>query len=417
MLGGVLFFLSGALLVIGAIASPVLRDTRMARNLAVSKVTYAGAEGALEDALYRYIKNKTIASTYAMSIGSSSLTISAQDVVTDKVITAVSADEGRVRKVTATIVQGDGASFNAGLQAGTGGISMTNSASVIGNVFSNGPVTGSNSNIIYGGVVSAGQAGIIDGAHATGTAYAHTIQNAVIDKDAYYQVITSSTVGGTNHPNSTDVSTTSLPISDAQVTTWENDAAAGGTISTCPYTISANTTLGPKKIACDLTLKNATLNLTGPLWITGNFTVGNGSSITIDPSVGNKSVAIVVDNPSDRATGSTVTLQNNISFSGNGNTGSFVLLLSQNNSAENGGSTLAINLANQATGDLMLYAGHGKVSLSNNTGAASPVRTVTAYRIELSNSAQVIYKIGLISVIFTEGPSAGYSISKWQETQ
>ena len=419
ILGAVIFFLAGSFIVLSAVASPVLRDTRAVRNLTSSKIIYASAEGALEDALYRAINNKTITNPFTVTVGSTSVTVSSQDVLTDKVITAVGIQDGRVRKVQISLAQGEGASFNAGLQAGEGGISMINTSSVLGNVYSNGPITGANSNITYGSIVSAGPTGLISGVHATGTAYAHTIQNSTIDKDAYYQSISGTTVGGTSYPGSSDLATTSLPIADSLVATWEVDAEAGGIISSpCPYAITGTITIGAKKINCDVTISNsAVVTLTGPLWIVGNLSVGTGAAVNVAASVGNRSVAIVVDDPSNRSTGSTISLSNNISFSGNGNANSFILLLSQNNSAETGGSNLAIDFANKASGDLMLYAGHGKISISNNTSATSPIRTVTAYRVALSNSAQVVYKVGLASLIFTDGPSGGYSIQSWSETQ
>ena len=59
---------------------------------------------------------------------------------------------------------------------------MSNSAEVIGNVFSNGPIVGSNSNIVRGDVVSAGPSGLVDGVRATSSVYAHTIRNSEIEK-------------------------------------------------------------------------------------------------------------------------------------------------------------------------------------------------------------------------------------------
>ena len=71
---------------------------------------------------------------------------------------------------------------------------MSNSSEVIGNVFSNGPIVGNNSNIIRGDVISAGPVRVWRTAfHATSSVYAHTIRNSDIEKDAYYQVIIANT--------------------------------------------------------------------------------------------------------------------------------------------------------------------------------------------------------------------------------
>ena len=56
-----------------------------------------------------------------------------------------------------------------------------------------------------------------------------------------------------------------------------------------------------------------------------------------------RSIPIIADNPSDRLNGSTVELENSAVFEGSGN-GSHILFISQNNSAENGGSNVAIDI-------------------------------------------------------------------------
>lgn len=135
-----------------------------------------------------------------------------------------------VRKVKCGARYGVGASFNFGMQSGNGGINMLNSSIVTGNVFSNGPITGSG-NVIRGNIVVAAGAsgGSIVSIHATGSAWAHTITSATIDKDAYYQSIVGSTVSGSVcvnahcHPGSADQATATMPIPDSMIHTWETD--------------------------------------------------------------------------------------------------------------------------------------------------------------------------------------------------
>ena len=139
-------------------------------------------------------------------------------------------------------------SFSFGVQAGNGGVFLENSSSVRGNVYSNGPVTGQNNNIVRGTIVSAGPVGLIDGAYATSSGYAHTIQDSTLDGNAYFQTISNTTVGGTQYPGSADQPTTTLPISDELVEEWKAAALLGGTHTTpCPYVISTSVTLGPRK--------------------------------------------------------------------------------------------------------------------------------------------------------------------------
>ena len=116
------------------------------------------------------------------------------------------------------VVEGTGAAFFYGMQSGKGGIILENSSTVKGNLYSNGTIVGAGSNVIAGDVVSATSTGLVDGIKATGTVFAHTIQNSEIDKDAYYMVIDVPTVvWGTKYSESPDQATSSLPIPDAPI--------------------------------------------------------------------------------------------------------------------------------------------------------------------------------------------------------
>ena len=277
-------------------------------------------------------------------------------------------------------------------------------------------MTGENSNLVKGIVVSAGSFGFIDGVHATGTVYAHTIRDSDIDGDAYYQTISGTTVGGALHPGSADQATSSLAISDEQIAEWESDAAAGGTISSpCPYKITDTATLGPKKIACDMEISGNgyALTLNGPLWIVGNLTISNGPTIKVASSLGGASVPIIADKPSNQTTSSKIELQNSAVFQGSGSTDSYVLMISHNKSAKQGGSETAIDLKNSIDGDLLVYAPHGEVLIQDSVN----VKEASGYRIRLKNSAEVIYETGLANLIFTSGPSGGYMIESWKETE
>ena len=244
------------------------------------------------------------------------------------------------------------------MQTGEGGIVMSNSSEVVGNVFSNGPIMGYNSNIIRGDVISAGPSGLAEGVHATSSIYAHTIRDSDIEKDVYYQVISGTVVGGVSHPGSPDQATSSLPISDAQIDAWKTEAAAGGIHSSpCPYTISGTVSIGPKKINCDLNITgSAVVTLNGPVWISGNINFSNTADVKVNPSLGDKSVAMVADKETDRNSSSQIFISNSVEFFGSGSNKSYILLVSRNNSAESGGGNSAINISNSANGKILLYA-------------------------------------------------------------
>jgi len=292
---------------------------------------------------------------------------------------------------------------------------MENTSTVSGNLYSNGPIVGTNSSQISGDAVSAGLAGSANGIDISGDLYAHTIQNSDIGADAFYTTISGSTVGGTSFPGSPDQATTTLPFSDSQVEQWKQDATAGGIISSpCPYTIDADTTLGPVKITCDLIIsQDPTITLSGAVWVEGNISISNTAIIRLASSFGALSTGMIADRPSNRTTSSKINLSNSVTFLDSGTAGSYIVMLSQNNSAEIGGGEKAIDVSNTVNGDVLLYAGHGEILLQNSVN----LRQVTGYRIRLKNSTNVSYETGLASLLFSTGPGAGWSVTNWREIQ
>ena len=149
------------------------------------------------------------------------------------------------------------------------------------------------------------------------------------------------------------------------------------------------------------------------MWVAGDIEIENSAIIKLAASLGANSVAVIADNSANRTTSSKIGLENSAQFQNSGTEGSYILFISQNNSASNGGSEKAITVENSASGEALIYAGHGEVHLKNSVN----LREVSAYKIRLSNSAQVVYKTGLANLLFTSGPSGGYSIENWQESE
>ena len=411
-----IFFLVISLTVALGVATPVLNQVEAVRAISRGGEALYGAEGAAQAVLYRHIKGMPVDSAETIQYAGGSATANTTSVFDGKEIVTVGDNGNFIRKSKAHLLLGSGASFNYGTQSGEGGIILENSWSIVGNVYSEGPIDGAGDNVIKGDVVSAGPSGRIEGVHATSSAYAHTIEDSRIDKDAYYQTISDTTVLGTLHPGSPDQATTTLPIPDAQIAEWEADAEAGGVISApCPYKITETATIGSKKIACDMEISGTgyTLTLTGSLWVVGDLIIKNSPTIKIASSRGGASIALIADNPANRTTGSKIDSDNSAVFEGSGTSGSFVLLLSQNQSAEDGGDETAIKFANGTRGALLAYAGHGEILMQNSV----KLREVTAYRIRLKNSAEVIYETGLANLIFTAGPSGGDVFDKWREVE
>jgi hypothetical protein len=60
-----------------------------------------------------------------------------------------------------------------------------------------------------------------------------------------------------------------------------------------------------------------------------------------------------------------------------------------------------------------VYAGHGEIELQNNTDLTE----ITAYRVRLINSTEVVYDTGLANSVFVTGPGGSYTVDTWQEVE
>lgn len=418
MMVATIFFLIVSLTIILGLAGPTVRAQKMTRELFLSRQSYFLAEAGMEDVIYRLKEGLSVDALETLSLDGSTVTTVTTDIPEGKEVVATGEVNNTVRKVATDLLMGIGVSFHYGVQSGNGGLIMENTSSIVGNVYSAGPVTGSGqaNNTVFGTVVSTGPAGLIDNLYATSSAYAHTIRNAQIDGDAYYQSISNTTVLGTEYPDSPDLNALPLPISDEDIEEFKAIALSGGVISSpCPYKITDEATIGPKKIACDLEISgnNFDVTINGNIWVEGNITIKNSPTIKLDPSFGNLGVAIVADKPGSPTTSGIISLENSAVFEGSGATSSHVMFISQNTSAESGGSTVAIDVKNTVSGDLLVYAGHGEILLQNSIN----LKEVSGYRIRLKNSAQAVYETGIANLVFDSGPSGGYEIQSWKEIE
>lgn len=409
----VLFFVAIASVVAIGLASPVVREFKDTKDIEKSKGAYYLSEAGHEDALYRIKQGLQISSQEVLSLNGNTATTTITTVdSSNRIINSVGDISKNTRRVKSTLTTSTGASFSFGVQAGNGGIIMENSSSVTGNVYSNGPVVGSGSNLITGSVVSAGSSGSISGISSGLSAYAHNISSSNIGGNAYYQSLSGTTVSGTKYPGSADQATSTFPITDEMIAQFEADALAGGTYSS-PCIINSPVSWTARKITCSKLEIKDTVTLSGMVWVAGDVEIENSGRVVLASSLGAESAGIIADNPSNRTTGSKITIKNNSTFSGSGTPGSFVMLLSQNNSAESGGGETAIELENFASGDILLYASHGKIQIANN----SALKEVTAYRVLLKNSANVTYSSGLANALFVGSPTGSWKINDWKEGQ
>jgi hypothetical protein len=222
--------------------------------------------------------------------------------------------------------------------------------------------------------------------------HANTISGVTINKDAYYQIISNSTVRGSSHPGSTDPAPLAMPISEANIAEWQSQATqygvTTGDITSCPVTV------GPGKIVGNFTTTNScTIKVKPPLWITGNLVVGNSVIFKMDPSLGATSGVIIVDG--------LTSFTNSDDLLGTGAAGSYLTLLSTST------STSAITTGNSSiTG--ILYAPFGTLSLANN----ATFKEAVANQIIMGTGTTLTYDSGLINTFFSAGPGGSYSLIK-----
>ena len=454
LLGVAVLFTILATTIILGLVSPIVRQVEIGSDLAISNQSYFAAESLAEDLTYRFKSGKSTSVNESLSVGGANASAVITTGLNTQQIASIGTQGGLERAVQVSLERGSGASFHYAIQSGNGGFSMSQGASITGNVYSGGSVIGSGNaghcngisgfgNCVFGDVVSAGPSGLVYGITATGSVYAHMIGDSstktTTAKNAYYATTITNVYDPSNNPlpsgnkfpNSTDQPIAALPIADTQILQWESDAAAGGTLpsSACDtYAANTNTctitsarTWGPKEIPFNLIVQNnaAVLTVTGPLWVVGNIQLKSGPTIKMDPGLGSQNVAIIADDPNNRTGSGVINIGQSSQFQGSGAQGSFVFMISWNTNAEAGGAANGVCAAgsfdalcmSQSSSALVAYASHGQMTFSQSAS----VKSATAYKIVLTQSANIVYDSGLPNTLFESGPSGSYSITGWNE--
>ncbi len=430
MLIFVLFFTFALSTIVFILNQTIFTDFNDLKRLKQSKQAFFTSESLLEDMVYRQIDgtfslNTTETLTFASAIAQATTTYVSAD---DEYITVSQARLGSaLRKNQAIVTLTNGTSFNYGLQAGNGGITLANNSGIIGNVYSNGPVVGAGSAEVAGDIVSAGPTGSIATITATGSVYANTINRITAGGNAYYNVQIGTNgqnpVAGTRFTPYPNQPLADFPIATSTIQGWKDDITTYGTVitaadplcSTGTYTINTSVTIGFLKVECNLDIRKTgpsiVVTLTGPVWVQGNLSFTQGPTMQVSPSLGRRSVQFIVDNPSNRTTSSRIEVRNSTQFNGSGDSRSFIMLLSMNESAALGGTQKAIDVSQSANGKVLVYAGRGLVDIGNGIS----LKEVTGFRINVAQNADVIYESGLSSLLFTAGPGGGYSLGDWRQ--
>lgn len=156
MLISIVFFLFISLAIISGLVAPSVREFKNANINLNSKKSFFLAESGTEDAFYRILESKTIGASEVITLDSNSVTTTITTLGNgNKQIASVGDVSTYERQLGLTLSTSVGVSFNYGVQVGQGGINLTGSGTVNGNVYANGPITGDSSAIITGTAISA----------------------------------------------------------------------------------------------------------------------------------------------------------------------------------------------------------------------------------------------------------------------
>ncbi|MGB2580721.1 MAG: hypothetical protein WBC83_03425, partial [Minisyncoccia bacterium] len=198
LITAVMFFVIISLVMVTGISTSVFRDYVTVREFEKSKGAYYLSEAGSEDAMYRIMNLDAIDAQEVISLDGNKATTTITTIsAIKKTIGSIGDILFNTRRVKSTLTVVSGASFNYGVQAGDGGVYMSSTSSITGNLYSTGPVcgggkTGSNclngssatDNIVTGTVLVATTTanGVITNITNQGTAtmYANKIYSSII---------------------------------------------------------------------------------------------------------------------------------------------------------------------------------------------------------------------------------------------
>lgn len=238
--------------------------------------------------------------------------------------------------------------------------------------------------------------GVYIGTTGSDNAWAHTVRGATVAGTIYCQV--GSYTNKACNTSSADPTPQPMPLSDANIQDWKDDAVAGGVISGDYHVGYAGATLGPKKITGNLLVDGGgTLTVSGTLWVTGTITVTGGGKVQLASSYGANDGALVADG--------VVVVNGGGNFAGSGTAGSYPFLITTSACPGESGcnGTDAVTLSGGA-GTVAIVAQNGNVHISGG----SALKAVTGKQITMDGGATLYYDSGLINSNFSSGPGGSW---------
>jgi len=438
MLISVIFFLFISLAIISGLVGPTVREFKNASMNLNSKKSYFLAESGTEDALYRIINNITISDSEILTLNNNSATTTISNLFGNSKQISSLGDVGNLQRETnVTLQAGAGVGFNYGIQSGTGGFTLSGGSTITGNVYSNANIQASSGVHITGTAIAAGATSyigdglgrpyvgsVVIGSGETGDAWAYSVVGGSVAGNLYCQI-------GNKNNKACDTShgippAQPMPFTQENIDAWKTEGAAGGVITNpagssssscrqnkncpCPGNSASDNnakncvvndvgaTFGPGKIIGNLVVNGGgTLTLTGTLYVVGTISVTGGGKIKLPANFSQYSATIISDG---------YVLLNGGSYTGSGTLGSYLFVVTTNT----GNPALTVS---GGSGAIAVCAQEGTVALSGGIS----INAAVGKKITVTGGSSVTYQDGLASPSFQSGPSGGWTIGGWGETQ
>ncbi len=155
-LGTAIFFLMISSTIVLGVAAPVYKEVKNVNQFRGTRESYYLSEALNEDLTYRVKNARMIPASPTLVLNGNTATGTVSAIGGDREIITTGDRQDSLRRIRTLLIQSPtGVSFNYGTQSGNGGFSLGNNAGVVGNVYANGSVSGSNGSYITGTVVAA----------------------------------------------------------------------------------------------------------------------------------------------------------------------------------------------------------------------------------------------------------------------